>query len=710
MTIKSGIVSPFAHISTSSRWISVVEQRQYLYNQEQQLEKAVRYQEWISESIQNLVKFREKQIHAIMNYQIDQQSDYTGVLQDISWGISDLGFKVDKGTELMSIWLKEINITQLLWLQQLWIIDQTIHNWVDNILESLQRQTTILIRISSQIGKIIETLQNPRKIEGLEYKRDAINYIQKKWFMEALEYLNLASTKLTSDQEVYYFIWIIELEENKNYEVAIENFEKSIKYAKGYGDMQIYSQALTKLANIYFIQDWVNSEKDTSKIQKAFDYQLDAVISSNQNSSYIFDLLKYSVMLSEYDIFAEYLYIFLKNNPYTIADITSYSIFLVDKKVIKIINTVIAKIIEENQAEINALEKEKTEKLEKEKYEKQLWELKDKFYLISRIIDTQEQKEIQWSAIEWKHRSKPELNEYWIGIYQDNSKSIPYKYLVNKFGRIKWPYTNIKLLNNWFAVCNHSSWRWYFLINQAFEIVLHAFSISYCLNWVMSIQENSVSNYLILKDGSTIRVPSWFSDNSFITTFDYRKWYALLIECWPNYRYNLYQIFRDWTTKFIARQNENEITHIRSFFENSVAFNLDENKYYITDYHDSYVSLHDKRTWIELIPKWDRRNIEKYLIQQGDLVSNEMKISYNPEYSSFWNKLNFIGPDGEYTLKSSNIKWLLDLYKERDSFIEKYLITIFDENGLWAIRFLNEIYRITRNKNKFWGFDYKILF
>lgn len=667
MTIKSWIVSPLAHLSTSSKWISVVEQRQYLYNQERQLEKSVRYQEWISESIQSLMNSRESQIHAIVNYQNDQQSNYTGVLEDISWGINTLGFKVDQGTRMVSLWLMEINITQLLWLQKLWKMDQTLRNGFDGMLKSLEMQTIIFIRISSQIGKIIETLQNPRKIEGLEYKRDAINYLQNKWFVEALEYLHLASTKLTSDQDVYYLMWVIEFEENKNYEIAIENFEKAIKYAKGYQDMQIYLQALAKLASIYFILDWADGATDKSKIQKAYDYQLDAVVASNQESNYIFDLLKYSVILSQYETFAEYLYIFLKNNPHAIADITSYSLFLADKKVIKIINTVIAKIVEADQVEKHRLEKEKAEeakelekkenaRLDYDKYRTITSWFRDSKKDISELIDL----EISfWPFAHWVNRFLS--NGFAFATQNDPYKLTKYQWnevVLTKDGRSSSAFQRVSI--DWpFAIWTKNSSE-DFLLNSNLKILASWGFVNYIKgSYIVN------SNLLVLDDETIISVRQF--SHMQLSHFDYDKWYAILIVDSKSIR----KIYKNW------KQSEYEWINEKQYPDKS------------------------------LIIKSFNKDIRDRVYNNVDSSIGDPVFAKDSKRSSH---VNFIKADGTYLFYSSKFPELQKKFQNMDLLVSQFLVSDFDNAGKWMLKIGSETYSIQRIKNNFWFYTYTFWF
>ena len=346
MNIKDWIVHPFAILSSSSKPINTIEQRQYLYDQERQLEKSVRYQEWISDSINKLVNSRENQIKSILEYQNNKQSIQIQAIEDIWWWINWLWNKIDSWMEILSNWLQQLNETQLLWFQEelkaLWILDYNINTWFNNLLNSIESQTIIFQNVSTQIWEIIETLHNPRKIEWLEYKKDAISNLQNKWFEEALEYFNLASEKLTTDQEVFFLIWLIEFEENKNYDKAITNFEKAIKYAKWYNDRNIYAQSLDKLASTIYILNWKKWE--INKIKKSYDRQLLAVINTDSsNSDYIYDLLKYSAIIWEYNTFEENLYKLFKLNSSLILNISIDPIFSQNPKILKIIDLVISK-------------------------------------------------------------------------------------------------------------------------------------------------------------------------------------------------------------------------------------------------------------------------------------------------------------------------------------------------------------------------------
>lgn len=358
MNIKDWIVHPLAVLWSTSKPISTVEQRQYLYNQERKLEKLVRNQEWLSGSIGNFISSREDQIQSILSYQSSQNSSQLETIQDLWWWISSW-------MDAIFNWLKELDKTQIKIfkeeLKALWIIDENIRDWFfilekkiedwfTDMLDWISNQTVILQNISNQIWNIIDTLKNPRKIEWLEYKKDAVNYLQNKWFEESLEYLYLASEKLTTDQEVFYLIWLIEFEENKDYDKAIENLNKAIKYAKWNKDDSIYIQSLDKIASIIFIQSW------WEEIKKAYDYQLEVVnINKSLNQNYIYDLIKYSVIIWEYETFEKYLYILLTKNPSLILEISTNELFTRNNKLIRIIDNVIWKVLENENKKTHRL-------------------------------------------------------------------------------------------------------------------------------------------------------------------------------------------------------------------------------------------------------------------------------------------------------------------------------------------------------------------
>lgn len=363
MSIKDWIIHPLSLLSTSNDSISNVEQRQYLYDQERLLEKAIRYNEWIPDTINSFIRSREDEIKTILSYNGRQQNIQVNELQNIWWWIKWLWDKIDYWMWALLYWIQKLNENQIISLQEtlkaLWLINYDIKEWFMDMLDSISKQTLIFKDISSEIWKILETLNNPRKIEWLEYKRDALSYLQNKWFDEALEYLKLAIEKLTTDQEVYYLIWLIEFEEKKNYEEAIVNFEKAIKYASWYNDINIYIQSLDKLASIYFILAWKDWEQSNSYLKKAFNYQLEVVDKYGINNvNYIYSLLKYSAIIWDKEILKLYLYKILKSNPSLLVKILLDPIFRNKEWIIDIIDNVNKKIISEKKEK----EKEKREK------------------------------------------------------------------------------------------------------------------------------------------------------------------------------------------------------------------------------------------------------------------------------------------------------------------------------------------------------------
>ena len=375
MSINNWIVHPLALLSSSSNPISTIEQRQYLYDQERNLEKIVRYQWDLSSSISDFVKSRENQIRLILDNQSLQNSNQLEFMQNLWYWISNWFSNIIEVIQQMDENQMEIFRLEL---KALWIIDSTlnewfivlsndVNKWFSELLDATYEQTVILSDISSKLSEVIHALRNPRKIEWLEYKRDWIDYLRNKWYKESLEYLYLSSDKLTSDQEVFYLIWIIEFEENKDYDNAILNFEKSIKYSKWYDDIKIYTQSLDKISSILFIKYW--QEWNLWEIKKAYEYQLEAVkISPKLNLNYTYDLLKYSAILWEYDTFEKYIYILLKENISLVFEIFSNDIIIKDKNIISLINKAINRIKDE--------EFKRKEKEENDKYLRQLNEEK----------------------------------------------------------------------------------------------------------------------------------------------------------------------------------------------------------------------------------------------------------------------------------------------------------------------------------------------
>lgn len=313
MNINNWIVHPLALLSSSSKPISTIEQRQYLYDQERNLEKIVRYQWDLSSSISDFVKTRENQIRLILDNQSLQNSNQLESIQKLWYWISNWF------SNIIEV-IQQMDENQFEILKALWIIDFTlnewftilsnaVNKWFSELLDSTYKQTVILSDISSKLSEVINTLRNPRKIEWLEYKRDWIDYLRNKWYKESLEYLYLSANKLTTDQEVFYLIWIIEFEENKDYDNAILNFEKAIKYSIWYNDIKIYTQSLDKISSILFIKYW--KELNSWELKKAYEYQLKAVDAIKKlNLNYTYDLLKYSAILWEYDTFEEHIYIY----------------------------------------------------------------------------------------------------------------------------------------------------------------------------------------------------------------------------------------------------------------------------------------------------------------------------------------------------------------------------------------------------------------
>ncbi len=354
--MKNWLVHPLAVFWSTSKEISTVEQRRYLYDQENKLDRLVQNQEWFNNSINNLLQSRENQVKDILAYQRDQDQNQMQQMSDIYWWINSWMNNISNQ-------LQKLNQNQIDFfianIQALSIIDQHAKTGFSNLLESSKQQTLLLSDISGKIGQIIDTLRNPRKIEWLEYKRDWITYLQKEWYTEALEYFYLSSEKLTTDQEVYFFLWLIEFEHSNNYNKAAEHFDKAIKYSEWYGDTKVNIQASDKLASVLFISLW--DKEDNELTHKIFDLQLHAVKSNNWiNQRHVYDLLKYSVYVENYDIFEEHLYILLRENSSLILEIYSDQVFVTNLDSLLIIDNVIEKIrkedLESTKGHINHLQ------------------------------------------------------------------------------------------------------------------------------------------------------------------------------------------------------------------------------------------------------------------------------------------------------------------------------------------------------------------
>lgn len=723
MDIRHWLVHPDRLIA-NGRPISNAEQRMYLYEQQKQLEKAIRYQEWISESIGSLVNSRSHQVNSIVSYQQDSKVDYTGFLQEISWWIDGVWNKMEYGMNILSQWLKQINITQLLELDQIRNLAANMQASFSATLQSMEEHTAILIKISSRLWEILKTLQNPRKIEGLEYKRDAIGYLQKKWHKEAFDYFGLAAEKLTSDQDVYYMMGLIEFEENKNYQNAIVAFEKAIKYAKWYGDINIHSQSADKLGSIYFILNGNDSKENTEKLKKAYSYQLDAVEVSNWSPKYIFDLLKYSILLWEYKTFEKYLYPLLRADIYSIATITMYSIFVANPKVVEIINKTIEIIRQEDKRtnqETTRIQKEKEEtERNYQEHQKCLNEFHNKFDFLNKEILATERIEVNKTCFIGEECTGIHKNGLWI------LKTKDWKFLINSIGNKFWPFDWITLTDKYAIV--QKKWWYNAVMDYNWNIIIN----DYCyFGWWSYLVWSRDETRLLLEDWTYLYpfTTKYWIEWSRISFFDYKRWYALVSkeiqdQVWRNRIYgsnDIYKIYKNWRTELIKnypnKTSSSCDTSDPAFwsfwyeFEVRIRLWLDEDKYSIKHIEhkwngeDIYILYSIKG--LHLITG-NLKKIEEYLKEHGEYIDKNPEI-FKP--IQFWkgDKIgwNFCKPDWTLLIRSSNYPKLQEKHNELDAFIQKYVPQGFDQNDHGTLNINGVLSPIVRKKTKFWIYKYK---
>ncbi len=377
MNIKNWITHPLSVLWSTSKDISTIENRQFLYNQENALNKMLSNQEWIWNSINHLIQGSENQVNSILNYQKTTE-EYMGAQLDIAtnsyWGInSGISNIYSKLEELDENQIKAFKMN----MEALGVVNESVNMWFSNLLMWVEKQGNILMEISYSIDEVIDTLKSPRKIEWLELKKDGITYMQKGWYSEALEYLNIAAEKLTTDEDVYYYLGLLHFEINEDYNLAQKYLIDAIKYSKWNNNSKINILALSKLASVLFVAEGNKLNNwEEENITTCFNLQLEAIEKNNYiDQLHIYNLLKYASILEKYDFFEEYLYILLKENKSLILEIYSELLFTSNQKILNIIDKVIFKIKREDdriellrtKEFIEAIQND-IDKLEKENY------------------------------------------------------------------------------------------------------------------------------------------------------------------------------------------------------------------------------------------------------------------------------------------------------------------------------------------------------
>lgn len=405
--IKTWRVNPLDKLLTSWEEISPVEQRQFLYNKERQLDKSVRLQWRTNVWIKDMLKVWSSMINSILSLKSDELLHSSWLNQwltqienriDAVWNwISNLGDKVD----LVWDWINIINNNQVLWFQMLWAavqdlnqnqlewlkltlsaiwdFEKVVEDWFNDLIIWISEQTYIFQNALVQVWQILETLENPSKTEWLENKKEALGCLKNWWWTEALEFLKRADEKLIVDEEVLYFMWLIEFEVNSNYELAKEYLEKSAKYAWGHSNTRISIEVNDKLASINFIEWW-----DRRALLKAYNYQ-DIVVNIywSTNILHLKSYIKYSILIWERDDIEEVLKkIYLDNYQYLFL-LLDDPLIVTDTQVVNLLSEYIKEhneIEEENNKDVNK-QNIILKRNEKEKNAK----LKDFFEIISEI-------------------------------------------------------------------------------------------------------------------------------------------------------------------------------------------------------------------------------------------------------------------------------------------------------------------------------------
>jgi hypothetical protein len=245
-----------------------------------------------------------------------------------------------------------------------------------------------------------------------------------------------------------------------------------------------------------------------------------------------------------------------------------------------------------------------------------------------------------------------------------------YSVIDEKLEIIAYNYKDIQLTNWNYSIIRKDIFNFYLVDNLWRNYYNYSFNIIYS-KWSYLICDSSSEQRLVLNDGTLL---TWKNNltNVFFSHFDYNKWYALFYATWNlvpwywnvYYRY-IYKIDKNWNTTLVKTfqtyGNFDEFEHINKFNNNINELNLN-----------------------------------------SEIIYKNVKINW---------KFNFIKKDWILLVKSPSYNKLLTLIDNYEKLIKNHLVKEFNsETWEWEIKLLNNYYKVIRNKNDYWYYDYKIDF
>ncbi len=340
---RAWIITPLDHLAWSNREISPVEERDYLYRQELALEKLCSTWQDTNRILEDVVDMRKAEMISIINsneydpYErqamIDSMWDINGWIYEMASELSDISEMIWRSYRMNYSWFK--NVIKWLWLinKNLSDIDNSIWECSRSLISSVEHLSDINQKVLSSLWRIDNKLWNPRKTAWLEHKRDWFEYYKKWWHDEAFKLLYEALNCLPADYEIYYLLWLMHLEEKREYEKSKFAFEKASFISKSQ-DEKIYLSSLKKLAITNFII-W--------NYREAFNCQ-NEVINHNPSPMDWLNLARFSAYLDIRDTFAHSVERAIREDRFLLVKFTTENDFINSQWKIEIIQWILDKV------------------------------------------------------------------------------------------------------------------------------------------------------------------------------------------------------------------------------------------------------------------------------------------------------------------------------------------------------------------------------
>lgn len=358
-------IHPLDYLRLSKKEISPIEQRDFLYRQEMALEKSYRTQQDFNQAFKEYSQIQEAKIVSILEKNRNQYNlsewieNIWHYLSNVDYWIRDLSSQISLNREVTIQWVQF-----LAW--EIWKLWQLTQNWLNEMISWIRLLSSIVYDVHSELQRINLNISNPEKVLLLERKRDWFEYYKNWWIDESLERLKKALEVIWTDYDIHFLMWIIYLEEFKDYEKAIDSFQKAVRYSKP-NNTEIYIASLNKLSLTQYI---------TWDFESAFKNQMEVISNSEKeeldiSASYYFDLARYSAITWNKEIFEKAVFECLSRNRSFLIKFLTEKDFIEEWK-----QKIIKKII--NNLEFTPVIKKLFEELlyrspKKDEYEYYLW-------------------------------------------------------------------------------------------------------------------------------------------------------------------------------------------------------------------------------------------------------------------------------------------------------------------------------------------------